>query len=107
MKKLVSLVLALMLCLSCVSALAAEAWTVTCPWAPSGVAAMVNQKAASLSTTYSQDYVLVANAEKGDTATINSWLTKYTEADPQMCFIGEGMFGDPRSGTHELHLRRF
>ena len=93
MKKLISLVLALMLCLSCVSALAAEAWTVTCPWAPSGVAAMVNQKAASLSTTYSQDYVLVANAEKGDTATINSWLTKYTEADPQMCFIGEGMFG--------------
>ena len=93
MKKLVSLVLALMLCLSCVSALAAEAWTVTCPWAPSGVAAMVNQKAAALSTTYSQDYVLVANAEKGDTATINSWLTKYTEADPQMCFIGEGMFG--------------
>ena len=93
MKKLVSLVLVLMLCLSCVSALAAEAWTVTCPWAPSGVAAMVNQKAASLSTTYSQDYVLVANAEKGDTATINSWLTKYTEADPQMCFIGEGMFG--------------
>ena len=55
MKKIVSLVLALMLCLSCVSALAAEAWTVTCPWAPSGVAAMVNQKAASLSTTYSQD----------------------------------------------------
>ena len=51
MKKLVSLVLALMLCLSCVSALAAEAWTVTCPWAPSGVAAMVNQKAAALSTT--------------------------------------------------------
>ena len=46
MKKIVSLVLALMLCLSCVSALAAEAWTVTCPWAPSGVAAMVNQKAA-------------------------------------------------------------
>ena len=93
MKKLVSLVLALMLCLSCVSALAAEAWTVTCPWAPSGVAAMVNQKAAALSTTYSNDYVIVANAEKGDTATINSWLTKYTEADPQMCFIGEGMFG--------------
>ena len=70
MKKLVSLVLALMLCLSCVSALAAEAWTVTCPWAPSGVAAMVNQKAAALSTTYSNDYVIVANAEKGDTATI-------------------------------------
>ena len=28
-------------------------------------------EAASLSTTYSQDYVLVANAEKGDTATID------------------------------------
>ena len=28
-------------------------WTVTCPWAPSGVAAMVSQKAAALSNTYS------------------------------------------------------
>jgi len=93
MKKLVSLVLALMLCLSCVSALAAEAWTVTCPWAPSGVAAMVNQKAAALSTTYSDDIVLVATAEKGDAATLNSWITKYTAADPQLVFAGEGLFG--------------
>ena len=29
----------------------AVTWTVTCPWAPSGVAAMVSQKAASLSNT--------------------------------------------------------
>ena len=28
-------------------------WKVTCPWAPSGVAAMVSQKAASKSTEYS------------------------------------------------------
>lgn len=93
MKKLVSLVLALVLCLSCVSALAAEAWTVTCPWAPSGVAAMVNQKAAALSTTYSDDVVLVADAIAGDAATINSWITKYTESDPQLVFAGEGLFG--------------
>ena len=30
-----------------------ESWKVTCPWAPSGVAAVVSQKAAEKSTTYS------------------------------------------------------
>ena len=47
-------------------------WTVTCPWAPSGVAAMVSQKAASLSTTYSDKIILVADAVKGDAATVNT-----------------------------------
>lgn len=28
-----------------------ESWKVTCPWAPSGVAAMVSQKAAEKSTS--------------------------------------------------------
>lgn len=93
MKKIVSLILALALCLGCVSALAADAWTVTCPWAPSGVAAMVNQKAAALSTTYSDDIVLVATAEKGDAATLNSWITKTDANDPQLVFAGEGLFG--------------
>ena len=91
MKKLITLVLALALCLSCVSALAAETWTVTCPWAPSGVAAMVNQKAAALSTKYSEDIILVADAQPGDATTVNSWLLSHDAADPELVFAGEGL----------------
>ena len=54
----------------------AVTWTVTCPWAPSGVAAMVSQKAASLSNTYSDKIILVADAVKGDAATVNSWVAE-------------------------------
>ena len=46
----------------------AVTWTVTCPWAPSGVAAMVSQKAASLSNTYSDKIILVADAVKDRTS---------------------------------------
>ena len=91
MKKLVTLVLALALCLTCVSAMAAETWTVLCPWAPSGVAAMVNQKAASLSTKYSEDIILVADALKGDATTVNSWVMTKTADDPDLVFAGEGL----------------
>ncbi len=38
------------------------------------VAAMVSQKAASLSNTYSDKIILVADAVKGDAATVNSWV---------------------------------
>ncbi len=93
MKKLLTLVLAIALCLTCVSAFAAESWKVTCPWAPSGVAAMVSQKAAALSTTYSDDIVLVADAIKGDAATVNSWVAQYNAGDPELVFAGEGLFG--------------
>lgn len=43
-------------------------WKVTCPWAPSGVAAMVSQKAAAKSTQYSDKITLVAEAIAGDAA---------------------------------------
>ena len=69
-----------------------ETWTVTCPWAPSGVAAMVSQKAASLSTTYSEDIILVADAIKGDAATVNSWVAEKKADDPELVFAGEGLF---------------
>lgn len=69
-----------------------ETWTVTCPWAPSGVAAMVSQKAASLSTTYSEDIILVADAIKGDAATVNSWVAETKANDPELVFAGEGLF---------------
>ena len=69
-----------------------ETWTVTCPWAPSGVAAMVSQKAASLSNTYSDKIVLVADAVKGDAATINSWVAETKANDSELVFAGEGLF---------------
>lgn len=69
-----------------------ETWTVTCPWAPSGVAAMVSQKAASLSTTHSDNIILVADAVKGDAATVNSWIAKTKANDPELVFAGEGLF---------------
>ena len=51
-----------------------ESWKVTCPWAPSGVAAMVSQKAAEKSPSYSEKITLVAEAVKGDAATVNTWV---------------------------------
>lgn len=67
-------------------------WTVTCPWAPSGVAAMVSQKAAALSTTYSDKIILVADAVKGDAATVNTWVAGTKANDPELVFAGEGLF---------------
>lgn len=93
-KKIVSLVLAL---LAVTTALAGcgskqDTWTVTCPWAPSGVAAMVSQKAAAMSTTYSKDIILVADAVKGDAATVNTWVSKTKANDSALVFAGEGLF---------------
>lgn len=67
-------------------------WTVTCPWAPSGVAAMVSQKAAALSTTYSDNIILVADAVKGDAATVNTWVASTKANDTELVFAGEGLF---------------
>lgn len=67
-------------------------WTVTCPWAPSGVAAMVNQKAAALSTEYSDGIILVADAIKGDAATVNTWVGGTEAKDHELVFVNEGLF---------------
>ena len=66
-------------------------WKVTCPWAPSGVAAMVSQKAASKSTEYSDVITLVAEAIKGDAATVNTWVMDTKANDPELVFVGEGL----------------
>lgn len=94
MKKIISLVLSMiMLCTVLVGCGdKTETWTVTCPWAPSGVAAMVSQKAASLSTEYSEDIILVADAIKGDAATVNTWVASTKASDPELVFAGEGLF---------------
>ena len=67
-------------------------WTVTCPWAPSGVAAMVSQKAAAMSTDYSENIILVADAIKGDAATVNTWVADTKANDTELVFAGEGLF---------------
>ena len=88
------LVLALVMVLGisgATSAFAAETWTVTCPWAPDGVASLVSQKAASLSTEYSKDITLVAEAIKGDAATVNTWVLDNEANDPSLVFVGEGL----------------
>ena len=68
-----------------------NSWKVTCPWAPSGVAAMVSQKAATLSPTYSDSISLVAEAIAGDAATVNTWVLDTEANDPELVFVGEGL----------------
>ena len=93
MKKLVSLVLIAVMVLACFAGCGAKAttWTVTCPWAESGVASMVSQKAAAKSVDYSEDTVLVAQAIKGDAATVNTWCMDTKANDPELVFVGEGL----------------
>lgn len=69
-----------------------ESWKVTCPWAPSGVAAMVSQKAAAKSVEYSDTITLVAEAIKGDAATVNTWIADTKANDTELVFAGEGLF---------------
>lgn len=93
-KKSVALGLAMMMAVTALTGCGEKTttWTVTCPWAPSGVAAMVSQKAAALSTTYSKDIILVADAIKGDAATVNTWVAGTKANDPELVFAGEGLF---------------
>lgn len=53
---------------------------------------MVSQKAAALSTTYSDNIILVADAVKGDAATVNTWVASTKANDTELVFAGEGLF---------------
>ena len=56
-KRILSLVLVGALCAALLTSCGGKknaTWKVTCPWAPSGVAAMVSQQAATKSTSYSR-----------------------------------------------------
>jgi len=93
MKRTLSLVLAVVMIaamfVGCGSK--TESWKVTCPWAPSGVASMVSQKAAAKSVEYSDSINLVAEAIKGDAATVNTWIADTEANDPELVFVGEGL----------------
>lgn len=94
-KRLVSLVLSAVMAaglLAGCSGSQKESWKVTCPWAPSGVAAMVSQKAAEKSTKYSDKITLVAEAIKGDAATVNTWVADTKANSKELVFAGEGLF---------------
>ena len=93
-KRIVSLVLATVMAFAMLTGCSAkkESWKVTCPWAPSGVAAMVSQKAAAKSTDYSDKITLVAAAIKGDAATVNTWVASTKANDKELVFAGEGLF---------------
>ena len=93
MKRTLSLVLAVVMIaamfVGCGSK--TESWKVTCPWAPSGVASMVSQKVAAKAVDYSESINLVAEAIKGDAATVNTWIADTKANDPELVFVGEGL----------------
>ena len=94
-KRIAALVTAGVLALSMLTGCGSkqESWKVPCPWAPSGVAAMVSQKAAAKSPDYSDNKItLVAEAVKGDAATVNTWVSSTKANDKELVFAGEGLF---------------
>ena len=112
-KRIAALVTAGVLALSMLTGCGSkqESWKVTCPWAPSGVAAMVSQKAAAKSPDYSDNKItLVAEAVKGDAATVNTWVSSTKANDKELVFAGEGLFAitetlDPLSHAAVLFPR--
>ena len=68
-----------------------SSWKVTCPWAPSGAAVMVSQKAATLSPNDFDSITLVPETIAGDAATDNTWVLDTQANDPDLVFVGEGL----------------
>ena len=83
--------LILVLCLTGCSMQAAETWTVTCPWAETGVAARVNVETASKIGDISKRFVLEPTAVKGDAKTVNEWIARCNADSQELVFSGEGM----------------
>ena len=93
-KRILSLALVGAMCVALLASCGGKknaTWKVTCPWAPSGVAAMVSQQAATKSTEYSDTITLVAEAIKGDAATVNTWVADTKANDTELVFVGEGL----------------
>ena len=67
-------------------------WEVTCPWAETGVAAMINNKTAEMSEKFSNKIILEAEAVKGDAKTVNQWVKENSADSKALVFAGEGLF---------------
>ena len=94
MKRVLTIVLMLtfLLNISGCSPKSVETWTVTCPWAETGVAARVNDKTAAKAAEVSEEYILESVAVKGDTKTVSEWLARCDEESKELVFAGEGMY---------------
>ena len=92
-KRILSIALVVAMCVTLLAGCGQKSatWKVTCTWAPSGVAAMVSQQAATKSTSYSDTITLVAEAIKGDAATVNTWVADTKANDTELVFVGEGL----------------
>ena len=93
-KKILSLALVGAMCVTLLASCGGKknaTWKHGRPWAPSGVAAMVSQQAATKSTSYSDTITLVAEAIKGDAATVNTWVADTKANDTELVFVGEGL----------------
>ena len=92
-RRILSIALVVAMCVTLLAGCGQKSatWKVTCPWAPSGVAAMVSQQAATKSTSYSDSITLVAEAIKGDAATVNTWVADTKANDTELVFVGEGL----------------
>lgn len=86
----IAVIILMILCVGC--SFGKKTWTVTCPWAPSGVAAMVSEKCAALSEEMKQGILLEAEAIKGNTETVNAWIAEISPEDRKLIFGGEGFF---------------
>ena len=69
-----------------------ETWTVTCPWAETGVAAKVNVETASKVSEVSKQFVMEPTAVKGDAKTVNEWVARCNAESQELVFAGEGMY---------------
>lgn len=69
-----------------------ENWKVTCPWAETGVAAKVSEKTAEMAADISKQFVLEAEAIKGDFATVNQWVEENDAQSNALVLAGEGLF---------------
>ena len=92
-RRILSIVLLVAMCTTLLAGCGQKSakWKGTRPWAPSGVAAMVSQQAATKSTSYSDSITLVAEAIKGDAATVNTWVADTKANDTELVFVGEGL----------------
>ncbi len=75
----------------CVGISQSESWNVTCPWAPSGVAARVSQRLAEKTQDVPEELVLHAQAITGDNETVNAWVAQTKPTDHELVLVGEGL----------------
>lgn len=91
MKKLIIMLMCIVSLIGCGNQ-EPETWTVTCPWAETGVAAQVNRQTAAKAAEVSKQFVLEPVTVKGDAKTVSEWLAGCDAESKELVFAGEGMY---------------